>query len=107
MDQLQFLAELGLPQSSFPASVRWVMEDGGRVAATARLDYEAVTDELEFGVYEPVAGETAYTTGIARRDRRRGEISFVNDDVESFFERFCETVRSMRIESIEEAESLP
>lgn len=107
MDQLLFLADLGLPQTSFPSTVRWVMEKGERIAATARLDYEAVTDEIEFGVYEQVAAETSYKTGIARRDHRSGEISFDNDDAESFFERFCETVRLMRIETIEESEPLP
>ena len=108
MDRVQFLSEIGLGHrmdlrsaDHIPTRIRWIMPGNGAagVIASARLDYSEDFEQIEFGIYESIAGESSYMSGSAQVDTESGAIE-LSIDVATLFDRFCETVRLMQLDEI-------
>ncbi|MEX3917928.1 hypothetical protein AB4Y43_17050 [Paraburkholderia sp. BR10872] len=108
MDRVQFLSEIGLGHrmdlrtaEHIPTRIRWIMPGNGAAGftASARLDYSEDFAQIEFGIYEHVAGESSYMSGRAEVDAERGAID-LSIDAAWLFDRFCETVRLMELDEL-------
>lgn len=108
MNRVQFLSEIGLGNrmdlraaDHIPARIRWILPrtDSSGFTASARLDYSEDFEEIEFGVYESIAGESSYMSGRAQVDAESDAIE-LSIDVAGLFDRFCETVRLMKLDEL-------
>ncbi|WP_143055721.1 hypothetical protein [Paraburkholderia hospita] len=92
------MAEIGLTGPTIPTRVQWFMETPG-VSASARIDCDG--DQVEFGLYESVDGESRVRSGVARLKPESGEVTFRDEEDETLFEQFTEAVRLMKLEKPE------
>lgn len=100
MDQHQFLSEVGLTVLEIPMRARWIMAKcSPGFNASARLDLDPEAGQVEFGVYESAPGDATYISGRAQFDRETGVLT-LNNEAETIFERFCETVRLMKLDEL-------